>query len=54
MEQIAVSSTSQRISKRTVEQIVDISPGDDRGQGSSSSAGPADEDFTGGFSHFSP
>ena len=52
VEQIAVSSTSQRISKRTVEQIVDISPGDERGQGSSSSAGPADEDFTEVFRAF--
>ena len=49
VEQIAVSSPAERISKRTVEQIVDISPGDDRGQGSSSSAGPADEDFPWGF-----
>ena len=34
----------ERISKRTVEQIVDISPGDGRGQRSFSSAGPADEE----------
>ena len=52
VEQIAVSSPAERISKRTVEQIVDISPGDDRGQGSSSSAGPADEDFPGVFRTF--
>ena len=52
MEQIAVSSPAERISERTVEQIVDISPGDDRGQGSSSSAGPADEDFPGVFRTF--
>ena len=52
VEQIAVSSPAERISKRTVEQIVDISPGDDRGQGSSSSAGPADEDFRGVFRTF--
>ena len=38
---------------QTVEQIVDSSPGDGCELGSSSSAGPADEDFTGGFSHFS-
>ena len=43
----------QRISERTVEQIVDISsPGDGLGLGSSSSAGPADEDFTGVFRTF--
>ena len=52
VEQIAVSSPAERLSKRTVEQIVDISPGDDRGQGSSSSAGPADEDFPGVFRIF--
>ena len=52
VEQIAVSSPAERISKRTVEQIVDISPDDDRGQVSSSSAGPADEDFPGGFRTF--
>ena len=40
--------------EQTVEQIVDFSSGAGLGQGSSSSAGPADEDFTGGFSHFSP
>ena len=51
----ATSSSGKRISERTVEQIVDISSsGGGLGQGSSSSAGPADEDFTGGFSHFSP
>ena len=59
------SASGKRISKRiveqivdfpeqTVEQIVDTCPGDDCGLGSSSSAGPADEDFTGFFSHFSP
>ena len=58
-------SSGKRISERimeqivdfpeqTVEQIVDTSPGVGLGQGSSSSAGPADEDFIGGFSHFSP
>ena len=52
MEQIAVSSPAVRISERTAEQIVDISPGDDRGQRSSSSAGPADEDFPGVFRTF--
>ena len=54
MEQIAVSSPAERISERTAEQIVDISPGDDPGQRSSSSAGPADEDFRGVFRTFSP
>ena len=34
------------ISERIVEQIVDISPGGGLGQGSASSAGAADEDFT--------
>ena len=34
---------------QTVEQLVDTSPGNDCGLGSSSSAGPADEDFTGFF-----
>ena len=58
-------SSGKRISERimeqivdfpeqTVEHIVDTSPGVGLGQGSSSSAGPADEDFIGGFSHFSP
>ena len=51
----ATSSSGTCISERTAEQIVDISSsGGGLGQGSSSSAGPADEDFTGGFSHFSP
>ena len=54
VEQIAVSSPAERISERTAELIVDISPGDDRGQRSSSSAGPADEDFRGVFRTFSP
>ena len=51
----ATSSSLERISERTVEQIVDI-PSSGRGlrQDSSSSAGLADEDFTGFFSHFSP
>ena len=40
------------ISERIVEQFVDISPGGGLGQGSVSSGGSADEDFTGGFSHF--
>ena len=49
----ATSSFLERISERTAEQIVDIpSSGGGLGQGSSSSAGPEDEDFT-GFSHFS-
>ena len=51
----ATSSSLELISERTVEQIVDNpSSGGCLGQGSSSSAGPADEDFTGVFSHFSP
>ena len=46
----ATSSSLERISERTVEQIVDIpSSGGGLGHGSSSSAGPADEDVTGGF-----
>ena len=60
----ASHSSGKRISERiveqivdfpaqTVEQIVDISPGGGLGQGSASSAGAADEDFT-VFSHFSP
>ena len=50
----ATTSYLERISERTVEQIVDFpSSAGGLGQGSSSSAGPADEDFTGGFSHFS-
>ena len=48
-----MSSSLQRISERTVEQIVDIPSGVGLGQGSSSSARPAEEDFTGVFSHFS-
>ena len=61
----ATHSSGERFSERsveqivdfpeqTVEQIVDISPGGGLGQGSASSAGAADEDFTGGFAHFSP
>ena len=61
----ASHSSGKRISERIVEQIVDFpeqtveqivytSPGDGCGLGSSSSAGPADEEFTVGFSHFSP
>ena len=45
----ASPSSLERISEQVVEQIVDISPGSGLGQGSSSSAGPADEDFTGVF-----
>ena len=41
----ATSSSLERISERTVEQIVDISPGGGLGQGLASSAGVADEDF---------
>ena len=37
-----------------MEQIVGISAGGGLGQGSASSAGVADEDFLGCFSHFSP
>ena len=49
----ATSSSGKRISERTVEQIVDISSsGGGLGQGSSSSAGPADEDVTGFFRTF--
>ena len=49
----AISSSGKRISERIVEQIVNISPpGVGLGQGSSSSAGPADEDFTGFFRTF--
>ena len=45
-----VTPSVERISERTLEQIIDISsPGDGLGRGSASSAGPADEDFTGGF-----
>ena len=44
------SSYGKRISERTVVQIVDISSsGGGFGHGASSSAGPADEDFTGVF-----
>ena len=47
---IVTTSSGKRISERTVEQIVDISSsGGALGQGSSSSAGPADEDFIGFF-----
>ena len=44
----------QSTTAQTVEQIVDISSLGGLGQGSASSAGAADEDFTGGVSHFSP
>ena len=47
-------SSVERISERTVEQIVDISPGDGLGQGLASSAGAADEDFTVVFRTFPP
>ena len=50
----ATPSSVERISERTVEQIVDISPGGGLGQASASSAGATDEEFTGGFSHLSP
>ena len=42
----ATPSSLVRISEQIVEQIVDISPGGGLGQGSASSAGAADEDFT--------
>ena len=45
----ATPSSLERSSERTVEQIVDISPGGGLGQGSASSAGVADEVFTGFF-----
>ena len=46
-------SSAKRISERTVEQIVDIpSSGGGLAHESSSSAGPADEDFTGFFALF--
>ena len=49
-----ISSSLERISEQTMEQIVDIpSSGGGLGQGSSSSAGPAEEDFTGVFRTFS-
>ena len=59
----ATHSSGKRISERiveqivdfpekTVEQIVDISPGDGLGLGSTSSAGAADEEFTGFFRTF--
>ena len=48
----AISSSGKRISERTVEQIVDIPSGVGLGQGSSSSACPAEEDFTGFFRTF--
>ena len=59
----ATSSSGKRISERTVEQIVDfpvqtveqivdISPGDGLGLGSTSSAGAAVEEFTGFFRTF--
>ena len=49
------SLPEQSTTAQTVDQIVDIpSSGGGLGQGSSSSAGPADEDFTGRFSNFLP
>ena len=45
-------SAAKRISEWTVEQNVDISSGVGLGQGSSSSARPAEEDFTGFFRTF--
>ena len=46
--------SEERISERIEEQLVDTSPGLDLGQGCSSSAGPADEDFTVFFRTFPP
>ena len=52
-EQSSTATPSlERISEQNVEQIVDISPGGGLGQGSASSAGAADEDFTGVFRIF--
>ena len=49
----ATASSLERITERTVEQIVDTSPpGAGLGQGASSSAGPADEDYTKFFAVF--
>ena len=48
----ATPSSLERISERIVEQIVDISSGGGLGQGSASSAGGADEDFTRFFALF--
>ena len=54
-EQSSTAAPSvERISEWIVEQYVDISPGGGLGQGSASSAGAADDDFTGGVSHLSP
>ena len=50
----ATPPSVERISERIVEQIVGISPGGGLGQGLASSAGSADEFFTGGFRIFSP
>ena len=44
--------SAKRTSERIEEQLVDTSPGVGLGQGSSSSAGPADEDFAGFFRTF--
>ena len=50
LDYVTPLTSLERISERTVEQIVDIpSSGSGFGHGSSSSAGPADEDFTGFF-----
>ena len=48
----ATPSAEERISERIEEQLVDTSPGVGLGQGSSSPAGPADEDFAGVFRTF--
>ena len=53
VEQFVFTSSAKRTSERIEEQLVDTSPGVGLGQGSSSSAGPADEDFIGFFALFS-
>ena len=52
VEQFVCPSSAKRTSERIVEQIVDIPSGVGLGQGSSSSACPAEEDFTGVFRTF--
>ena len=50
--QFVFPSSAKRTSERIEEQLVDTSPGGSLAQGSASSAGPADEDFTGFFALF--
>ena len=52
VEQIVFPSSAKRTSERIEEQLVDTSPGGGLAQGSASSAGPADEDFTWVFRTF--